>query len=128
MGSEFTFCDFVDGSGNNVIHDWLQTIPKKAKQKFNKQLDYLEATPLGMWSRPFVDTLSDELFEVRVRLGTQQYRILGAHTGAQRMPILLYCFIKPDRKVPEKDCDRAKLRLEQFLVYPAKHMVEHNYE
>jgi len=128
MGSEFTFCDFVDDSGNNVIHDWLQTIPKEAKQKFNKWLENLEATPPGMWKRPHVDTLSDGLFEVRVRLGTQQYRILGAHTGVQRMPILLYCFIKPDRKVSEEDCDRAKLRLEQFSADPAKCMVEHNYE
>ena len=132
MGSEFTFYDFLDDSGNNVIHDWLQTIPKEVKEKLNKWLDNLEATPPGMWKRGLVDTLTDGpcagLFEVRARLGTQQYRILGADTGVRRERILLRCFIKPDRRVAPAECQRAKDKLQQFFADPARHKAVHDYE
>jgi len=127
MGSEFTFYDFVDDSDANVIHEWLQDIPKGAKQKFNKWLMHLEATPPGEWKRPLVDAVCDGLFEIRVSLSRQQYRILGVHTPDQK-PMLLHGFIKPERKVPNEECAQAQAKREQFEADPAKHRVEHNYE
>ena len=127
MGSEFTFYDFVDDSGVNVIHEWLQGLPKSAKQKFNKWLTHLEATPPGAWSRSLVDTVCDGLFEIRVRLSTQQYRILGVHTP-DRKPILLHGFIKLGSKVPNQNCDQAQINRDQFEADPAKHRMEHDYE
>ena len=132
MGSEFTFYDFIDASGKNVIHDWLQEIPKEVKEKFTKRLENLEATPPGMWTHRLVDTLTDGpcsgLFEVRVRSGTQQYRILGTDTGMQRRRILLHCFRKPDRGVAPAECQRAKTKMAQFFANSARHKVVHNYE
>ena len=132
MGSEFTFYDFVDGSGRNIIHDWLQRVPKGVKQKFNKRLENLEATPSGKWTHRLVDTLTDGpcdgLFEVRVRWGTRQYRILGAHTGVRGRPILLHYFIKPGARVDPAECQRAKTKMGQFSANPARHKVVHNYE
>jgi hypothetical protein len=126
MGSEFTFYDFVDDSGTNLIHQWLQGIPKGAKQKFNKWLMHLEATPPGEWRRPLVDTVCDGLREIRVSFG-QQYRILAVHTP-DRKPILLHSFIKSGRRVPKGECDRARVKKDQVEADPAKHTVEHNYE
>lgn len=130
MGSEFTFYDFVDDSGVNVVDQWLQGIPKGAKQKFNKWLTHLEATPHGSWSRPLVDKLSGRcagLFEVRVKLSRQQYRILAMHTPDQK-PILLHCFIKSGRKVPDEECDRAQAKKAQVDADRAEHTVEHDYD
>src|SRR3990167_2146209 len=103
MGAEFTFYDYVDADGQNVIHKWLQSIPKGAKAKFNNRLRHLEATPPGQWTRPLVETLDGHcagLFEVRVAVGRIQYRILGYH-NAVREPTLVHPFIKPGAKVPE---------------------------
>ena len=130
MGSEYTFYDFVDDSGANVVREWLQGIPKGAKQKFNKWLMHLEAMPPGTWTRPLVDTLSgrcDGLFEIRVALSGQRYRILGAHSPDRR-PTLLHCFLKSGRKVPDEECLQAQLKKDQVEADPAKHRVEHNYE
>ncbi|MGB6837010.1 MAG: type II toxin-antitoxin system RelE/ParE family toxin [Dehalococcoidia bacterium] len=129
MGSEFTFYDYVGDQGDNVIHAWLQVMPKKVKVKFNKQIMYLEATPLGQWSRPYVAILAEDcagLFEIRVKLG-QEYRMMGTHMPG-RKPTLLHCFIKPGKKVPTMECNRALSKKAQVTADPRKHRVEHNYE
>ena len=129
MGSEFTFYDRLDDQGVNVVHEWLGGIPKGAKAKFTKWLLHLEGLPPGEWRRPLVDTLDgrcDGLFEVRVSLSGQQYRILGSHS-ADRKPTLVHCFIKGDDRVPDEDCDRAQLSRAQVESDPAKHRVEHDY-
>ena len=129
MGAEFTFYDFVDDAGQNVVRLWLDGIPKGAKAKFNNWLRHLEATPPGKWKRPQVETLDGKcagLFEVRVSLSHQQYRILGSHSD-DRKPTLLNCFIKPGKKVPEAECDRAFLRKDQVEANPKRHRVEHDY-
>lgn len=129
MGSEFTFYDFVDDGGRNIVHDWMEQIPPKAKAKFNKWFLHLEGMPHGQWTRPMVDTLDGHcagLFEVRVSLD-RQYRILGAHNDRQE-PTLLHGFIKPDDDVPEEDCDRAFVNKALAEAEPEKYRVEHRYE
>lgn len=129
MSSQFTFYDYLDDDGCNVIHEWLQSVPKGAKVKLNKRLVHLEATPPGQWKRPLVDTLDGHckgLIEVRASLAGQQYRILGAHFGEDRKPTLLHCFIKIDDKVSDKDCDRALERKSKVLADPTKHRVVHD--
>ena len=131
MGSEFTFQDFVDDRGKNVIHDWLDDqIPVGAKAKFDKWILHLEATPHGDWKRPLVDTLDGHcagLFEIRVEWDNQQYRLLGAH-NAERKPVLLHGFIKPDDRVDQGECDRALARKAQVESGAKVRRVRHNYE
>jgi phage-related protein len=132
MGSEFTSYDYVDAGERNVVYEWLHSedVPKAVRAKFTNWLQHLEATPIGQWQRPQVDTLTGYcggLFEVRVSQSHQQYRILGSHMGADRTPTLMHCFIKPDDKVSEKDCDHALLRKAQVEADPNKHRVEHDY-
>ena len=129
MGSEFTFYDYVDDEGRNVVHRWLESIPKGAKAKFNNRLLHLEGTPAGGWTRPLVDTLDgscDGLFEVRVSLSGRQYRILAFHTP-DRKPTLLHCFIKSGKRVPDAECERARLKKVQVETDAMMHRVEHDY-
>ena len=127
MGAEFTFQDFVDDGGKNIVQEWFGQIPNGAKVKFNKWVDHLEGTGPGGWKRPLVETLTDHcagLFELRAALDGLQYRILGSHS-ADRKPVLLHCFIKPDDKVDEGECDRAFARKAQVEADPDMHRVEH---
>ena len=130
MGPEFTFQDYVDDEGKNVIRDWFGGLPVGVKVKFNKRLLHLEAIPMGQWSRPSVDTLDDHcagLFEIRSSRQGVQYRILGAHNAEQK-PVLLHGFIKPDDRVDERECDEAFARNAQVEANPRKHRAEHNYD
>ena len=130
MGTEFTFHDFVDEGGKNVVHDWLGGLPLGVKVKINNRLLHLEALNRGQWQRPFVDTLDGHcagLFEIRSSRQGVQYRLLGAHNEEQK-PVLLHGFIKPDDRVDERECDEAFARNAQVEANPGKHRTEHNYE
>ena len=111
MGAEFTFYDYREGT--NLVHDWLNTLPIPVKAKLNKWLLYLEATALGQWKRPQVETLTGAcsgLFEVRASRGHIQYRLLGCHGPGDRGPTLLYGFIKTVRRVSKAHGDEALAR------------------
>ena len=128
MGSQFTFYDFVDAEGENVVYAWLHQIPTGAKQKFDRRMEHLEAMPPGQWGTGsrFVDTLTDRacdgLFEIRVPLNGTQYRILGAHNG--REPNLLHCFVKRGAEVPQADCELAHVNRQIVMADLAKRRVE----
>ena len=114
MGTEFKFYDYVEKE-ENLIHAWLQELPRRVKAKFNKWLLHLEGVGPGGWSRPYVDTLTGDcngLFEIRVQRSRINYRILGCHETGERMPTLLHGFIKADAKVQKADCQTALTRKE----------------
>ena len=128
MGAEFTFYDYVDHQGRNLVDSWLQAdVTKMVKEKFNEQLTYLEATPIGMWDRPYAAPVGDSLFEIRVVNFGQHYRILGTHTPGGK-PTLLECFVKRDKKIPPENRTRAIGRREDVLADPIHRRTEHSYE
>ena len=130
MESEVTFYDYVDASGSNIIHEWLDTLPVQVKVKLNNILVHLEATKVSNWTRPFVDTLTDEcqgLFELRAKRGRIQYRILGAHGPGRNMPTLLHGIIKGGDAVPPAECDETFSRKDLVNRSPFQRRVEHNY-
>ena len=45
MGREFTFYDYIDANGVNVIRDWLNGDGKPAKAYFTVIIGQLEASP-----------------------------------------------------------------------------------
>lgn len=114
MGTEYTFYDYME-EGRNLIHAWLQELPRPVKAKFNKWLLHLEGVGPGKWKRGLVDTLTDDcdgLFEIRVQRSRINYRILGCHETGERTPTLLHGFIKAGAKVPKAQCQMALTRKE----------------
>ena len=132
MGVEHTFYDYMEGSGRNPVHEWLHSVPKDVRQKFNKWLNYLEATPMGNWRHRQAETLKigecDGLFEIRVQISRIQYRLLGCHGIGDKTPTLLYGFLKKGGLVPQKDCRKAQEIRATIVAEPIKYRVEHNYE
>ena len=45
MIKEYTFYDYIDENGNNIIKNWLNGDAKDAKAHFNQVIPHLEATP-----------------------------------------------------------------------------------
>ena len=129
MGAEFTFFDYKDDIGGS-LHEWFKAQPAKVRAKFTQRLSYLEATPPGQWTRPYVDTLDEEcagLFEVRVRVQGVQYRVLGCHGPGQCSPTLLHGFIKPNDEIDPAECGRAHRRKERVDADPDKFRELHRY-
>ena len=70
-------------------------------QKMNKFLT-------GSYSPRDVDNLGDGILEIRVKLGSNPYRVIFCCDG--RRCVVLTAFHKKDQRTPKKDLDRAKVR------------------
>jgi|WetSurMetagenome_2_1015567.scaffolds.fasta_scaffold103184_1 hypothetical protein len=89
MGSEFTFYDYFDASGNNVIKGWLDGDGYPVKAFFNRMIAYLkESSPPGsqdsFWTYPYTWPLHedwDDFFELRRKAKGVEYRLIGQIVG-----------------------------------------------
>lgn len=127
MGSEYTFCDYVNAGGEGVVREWLRDVPAMVRKKFNTQFGHLEVTPHAKWTRPYVAAVGDGLLEARVEWGGSNYRILFTHMPG-RKPTLLYGFVKPGGPVPPEDRARALARRVELRAEPAAHQVEYRHD
>ena len=129
MGCHWTFYDYVDTKGQNIINLWLNKEGEQAKAKFNSRINMLESIPHGQWRRPWVDTLKDEcagLFEIRVKSCGLEFRILAFHGPGQHCPTLALGIIKSGDKVPVEDCKRALDIKGIVWAHPSERRVVHD--
>jgi hypothetical protein len=90
---EWTFMDFLDDRGANLIQEWLndkRQVPVKAKAKIDRALLQLAGTP--NWIRPQASNLDSfpGIVEIRVRWMNTQYRLLGFRGPDERQFTLLF--------------------------------------
>ena len=99
MGSEVTFFDYINSSGENKISQWLNSVggsekvSKKVKARFTNTLLHLRGDYPTNWKRPYVDTLSapcQGLFEIRHEISRIQYRLLGFHGPDEGTATLIF--------------------------------------
>ena len=74
--------------------------------------------------RPLADYLEEDIYELRIRRGRVNYRILYFFHG-QNIAILAHGLVKED-VIPQADLTRAIKRKEAFLKDPEKHTYEEN--
>ena len=120
MGTEFTFFDYTDSSGVNVIREWLHAQGARVEAKLDGWIKHLEATPPGSWSRPLVDTLTGEcegLIEIRAQVSKVQYRLLGFHgPTAREVTLVLGAAEKEGRWEPPSACQQALSKRNEVLA------------
>src|SRR6266571_1531036 len=81
--SLWTFYDFRDARGVNLIRHWLDTLPAKASAKIDTRILFMMA--IQAWPEQYVSALVGwpRLVELRVGSAGTQYRPLGFY-GPQR--------------------------------------------
>lgn len=132
MGSEWTFYDYVDARGVNVISGWLNGHGPRVKAKFVQRVKYLEATPPGQWKRPEVAPLAGEctgLFEIRALVANVQRRLLGFYNQDRwREATLVVGAVERGGKFePASTCEVAQHRRHRVEVDPDRHRRLHDY-
>jgi len=101
--------------------DWLVQLSKtnaKAYVKCRQRIELLRANGHEL-RRPFADTLRDEIYELRIRLGTVNYRLLYFFQG--RITAIIACGLTKEAEVPSVEIDRAMERKRKLLKNPLKH-------
>jgi len=102
----WTFYDFLDSRGVNLIRQWLDTLPDKARAKINTRILFMRAIPV--WPEQYVSALKGwpELVELRVVSAGSQYRPLGFY-GPQRHEFTLVLGAVEKGRLPSRILEAA---------------------
>lgn len=105
---------YEDERNNRPAEEFINSLVSKTKAKVLARITYLE----GHWQevrRPYVDTLVDGLYELRVIFSGNQVRVIYAYMFKDYI-VLLHGIIKKTKEVPPEDLLKAKNRMADFQV------------
>lgn len=136
MGSEFTFYDYIDadGSGINVISEWLNGEGIDAKMGFSVMIPNLESSPPpgfqgSRWVVSNTKLMKGDwkgFRELRKEAKGVQYRLIGQMVG--RSVFLVACAIhKGQNYIPTISPQMALNRVNQMKSNLARYGREHEY-
>ena len=112
---------YCDESGEAPVLNWLAEVGRGNQKVIEKCVARLEAlaTMGHELRRPLADYLRDGIYELRVRQGKVQYRILYFFHG-QNVAVVAHGLTK-EKSVPVTDFERAIERKQMFERAPEKH-------
>jgi phage-related protein len=115
---------YQESPGEVPVLDWMHELAHRDKRAINKCRAAIERLKeLGYeLRRPEADLLRDGIYELRVRLGRVNYRILYFFHG-QGLVLLAHGLTK-EREVPKTDIERAIARKLRFQANPNAHTYE----
>jgi hypothetical protein len=101
-----------------LITSWLEKLPAKATAKCLKWLELLEENGIEL-RRPLADFLRDDIYELRIKFGSLNYRILYFFHG-ERVAVASHGCTK-ERTVPPAEIDKAIAHMTKFNANPDRH-------
>jgi len=110
---------FREKNGSAPLVVWLDGLPEKAGFKCLARLRLL-ASEGHRLRRPAADYLRDGIYELRVRVGNVQYRILYFFHGHFSV-VVSHGFTKHEAAVPPVEIEQALRRKQAFEADPAGH-------
>lgn len=117
---EFEIVVYREADGSSPFLDWFQGLPKKAGKKGEVRIERLAQLGHEL-RRPEADYLGNDIYELRWRFQSVNYRVLYCFYRIQSI-ILLHGLTKED-KLPETDVRLARKRMELFKSNPWNHSV-----
>lgn len=103
---------YEDDRNNRPVEEFINGLVPKIKAKVLVRIEFLEEH----WQelrRPYVDTLTDGLYELRVIFSGSQIRVIYAYMFKNYI-VLLHGIIKKTNNVPMDDILKAKSRMRDF--------------
>jgi phage-related protein len=97
---------------------WLESVPKKPRAKCVAALTRLEELGHEL-RRPEADYLRDDIYELRVRFQSVNYRMLYFFHG--RVATVVSHGVTKEKQVPAKEIQTAIERKARFETDPKKH-------
>lgn len=111
---------FADSDGTCPLLDWLDAQSEKVRLKCIVRIERLAEKGYEL-RRPEADMLRDEIYELRVRAGHVNYRMLYFfHEGRATVT---HGLTKEDQ-VPDQEIDLAIRRMRAFKSEPGRHTHE----
>jgi len=112
---------YREENGETPVLEWLRGLRRSDARAYAKCVAAVhELAALGHeLRRPLADYLRDGLYELRMRVRRQNYRMLYFFHG-QGVAILAHGLTKEDR-VPVRDIERALRKKKLFQANPERH-------
>jgi len=113
--AEWSFRDYLDQSGSNLIRGWIDSLPKPARVKIDAWILILEG--MRTWPPQYVSALKgcDDIYELRIVQGGVQYRPIGCH-GPDRREFTLLLGAVAKGRLPRTFCETAQQRRQIILT------------
>ncbi|MBI2346732.1 MAG: type II toxin-antitoxin system RelE/ParE family toxin [Deltaproteobacteria bacterium] len=109
---------YQEESGVCPVNAWLTDLPKKIQAKAEVRLERLAELGHEL-RRPEADYLRDEIYELRWKGQTVNYRILYFFYG--REIVVLAHGLTKEKEIPTKEIDLAMKRKHEFEKDPKLH-------
>ena len=112
---------YKEDDGTIPVLDWLDSLPPKVKAKCRIRIERLKALGYEL-RRPEADYLGNGIYELRIRRGRVNYRILYFFHG-NIAAVLSHGLVK-ERRVPSKEINKAIQRKQKFEQNPERYTWE----
>lgn len=116
---------YQETDGISPVVEWLTELRKRDPKGFVNcydKIDLLKQFGRDL-RRPSVDTLRDDIYELRAKHEHVQYRLLFFY-HKNDIVVLAHAFIKKGDKVPDKDIDTTVTRKTFYTADPEGHTYE----
>jgi phage-related protein len=110
---------YCETSGSAPFLTWFETLPQKVQDKIVVRLERLKELGHEL-RRPETDYLRDDIYELRIKAQSINYRVLYFFHGKQ-LVVLSHGFSKDQAKVPESEMKLAIQRRTRFQQSPNSH-------
>lgn len=110
---------FRAASGSIPVVEWLVGLPDEAHVKCTAHLVWLGVQGHRL-RRPAAAYLRDDIYELRVRTGRVQLRLLYFFHGKEEI-VISHGFIKRGAPVPAIEIERARRNMRMFQASPLQH-------
>lgn len=104
---------YVDARGRQPVRDWMEALSVKTQQKIAAWIHLLEAEGHQL-RRPYADKVRGALYELRIRFGADQIRILYFFFMRDKI-ILLHVFRKKQDRIEARDIELAEARMADVI-------------
>jgi phage-related protein len=105
---------YKTNSGKCPVEEYLDTLSSKQVEKIFFILDLVEK--MSIVPRNYFKKLesTDDIWEVRVQLGNNIFRLLGFFDGSE-LVVLNHAFTKKTQKTPKKEIKTAENRKNDYI-------------
>ncbi|WP_406697752.1 type II toxin-antitoxin system RelE/ParE family toxin [Singulisphaera sp. Ch08] len=109
---------YQEEDGSVPLWLWLNSLDRKSQERCLAALVILGNHGHEL-RRPYVENLGDDIYELRVKSGRVNLRLLYAFHG-QEAVVVTHGFAK-ERIIPPKEIALAKARVAKFITDPERH-------
>lgn len=105
---------YRSAGGDSPVGDFLEELPEKHQAKIVAALDYLGQQGPAL-RRPHAAHVRGKLWELRVSLGRNEYRLLYFFMEGQ-VVVVAHGFAKKTEAIPAREIDTAENRMKDYEV------------